>query len=67
MTDKPRRTAQQIAQDELAETDAQLAKVRARKERLESDLRRTKARELELVRMRNYRAEHPLLRVVEEG
>ncbi len=59
---KARRTPAQIAADELADTEAQLARVEKRLDRLDAETRAARARQAELKQLRDYRAQHPLLR-----
>ena len=57
----PRRSAEQIARDELAMTEKKLAAAEARKGRLQSELNATFGEIGGLTEMRDYQAAHPLL------
>jgi len=60
-TRAPRRSAEQIARDELAMTEKKLAAAEARKGRLQSELNATFGEIGRLTEMREYQAAHPLL------
>lgn len=57
----PRRSAEQIARDELAMTEKKLELVRARLSRLDADLVKASVELRSLERLRDYQAAHPLL------
>jgi len=60
-TRAPRRSAEQIARDELAMTEKKLAQVKARIDRLEIEIDDAHVAALQLTAMRDYQAAHPLL------
>ena len=64
-TRAPRRSAEQIARDELAMTEKKLDQVNARLERLESELDGAQHEKHSLEQMRAYRAANPLLQQLE--
>ena len=60
-TRAPRRSAEQIARDELAMTEKKLEQVLTRISRLDADLAKANAECGSLERLRDYQAAHPLL------
>lgn len=60
-TRAPRRSPEQIARDDLAMTEALLAKAEARTSRLTADLVKAEQECHRLAVMRDYQAAHPLL------
>lgn len=60
-TRAPRRSAEQIARDDLAMTEKKLDQVLARIERLDADLAKANTECGDLERLRDYQAAHPLL------
>ena len=60
-TRAPRRSAEQIARDDLAMTQHLLDKATARYQRLCGEIDRVQAERLSLQTMRDYQSAHPLL------
>lgn len=59
----PRRTPQQIAQDELDQAQALVDKTTKRVKDLEAELEKAKARLARQTRMRDYARQHPQLQL----
>jgi hypothetical protein len=60
-TRAPRRSAEQIARDDLAMTEKKLDAATLRYQRLEEELDIVHGLRIELTRLRDYQAAHPLL------
>ena len=60
-TRAPRRSAEQIARDELAMTEKKLSLVIARLDRLTEEESKARAEKVHLQTLRDYQAAHPLL------